>query len=119
MTRRENPAMADQPAMETVPARYGLRRREPLLFTTSRWNALAHVSQGFTAIEHGHSQDVEGFPFRAVRAAMYGVEKGGLDYVVTSYVSADGVPLGRVLFLSSGRNLVGCYALRHPGYGQA
>lgn len=98
------------------PARYRFKHDRPLLFTTSKWNALSHISGYHVAVE-GPAVNLEVvFPDRVVRAVAYGVLNAGLSCRAVEYVSGEGKPLGAVLFLAGGvggNRLLGCYALRY------
>lgn len=94
------------------PARFKFHSTNPLLFTTSKWNAISHISGNSVAVEASYPNPYEIFPRRVMQSVDYGIKNGGLECRVVEYESPDGKILGTILYLTAGARSIGCYAMR-------
>lgn len=93
--------------------RRNAKTRPALIYTTSRWQAIAHISGGKTAIEARYPDPWTLFPIRIMKQVDYGIANGGLECFVVEYDAADKTPLGVIMYLRAGRLDVACYAIRY------
>lgn len=87
--------------------------RPALIYTTSVWQAIAHISGKHTAQEARFPNPWEIFPIRVMRQVDYGIANAGLECNVVEYDDLQGNPLGTILYLRAGSKQVACYAMRY------
>ena len=90
----------------------GPKRKAPLMFTTIRWQAIAHVSDSKTTLEGDEVDPWLVFPRSVMEQVDYGVQRGGLDCRVVEYVGVDNRKVGVIIFLSAGHRDIACYAVK-------
>lgn len=102
--------------METNSQRPGAvwkERKMPLFFTVSAWAAVSHISPYKVALEYAYPDPYDVFPGRVMRMVDYGINHGGLDCRVVEYATGEGTVVGCILYLTAGKQAIGCYAMRY------